>query len=64
MADATVHFSRRRPFLIGVGLTVLAIGGGVVWYVVTAGHVSTDDAQLDARVSQIAQVLGMAPGER
>jgi membrane fusion protein (multidrug efflux system) len=40
------------------GVVVLAAVGVGVWLWLTAGHVSTDDAQLDAHVTQIAARIG------
>jgi membrane fusion protein (multidrug efflux system) len=40
------------------GALVLAAVGVGVWLWLTAGHVSTDDAQLDAHVTQIAARIG------
>ena len=54
----------KRPFLrqprVGAGLTVLvlAIAGVAVWLAVTAGRETTDDAQVDAHVTQIASRVG------
>jgi membrane fusion protein, multidrug efflux system len=54
MAAASVPFIRSRQFRVGAGLLVLVIAGGSAWFYLTAGRESTDDAQLDARVSQVA----------
>jgi membrane fusion protein, multidrug efflux system len=54
MAADSVPFIRSRRFRIGAGLLVLILAAGVAWFYLTAGRVSTDDAQLDARVSQVA----------
>jgi membrane fusion protein (multidrug efflux system) len=43
---------------IGIAVLLLAIAGVVVWLWVTAGHESTDDAQIDAHVTQIAARIG------
>ena len=43
---------------IGIAVVLLAIVGVVVWLWVTAGHESTDDAQIDAHVTQIAARIG------
>jgi len=40
-----------------IGLVVLIVVGAVWWFM-TAGHESTDDAQIDARVTQIAARVG------
>jgi membrane fusion protein (multidrug efflux system) len=54
MADQPVPSTSRKrlPLLIGVGLLVLIVAG--VWLFVTAGRESTDDAQVEAHVTQIA----------
>ena len=52
MADrAFIHQTRVR---IGLGILVLAAVGVGVWLQTTAGRESTDDAQIDAHVVQIA----------
>ena len=43
---------------IGIAVVLLAIAGVVVWLWVSAGHESTDDAQIDAHVTQIAARIG------
>ena len=54
----------KRPFLrqprVHAGLTVLvlAIAGVAVWLAVTAGRETTDDAQVDAHVTQISSRVG------
>jgi membrane fusion protein (multidrug efflux system) len=45
-------FQQRRGLIAGVVL--LLVAGVVVWYWATSGRESTDDAQVDARVTQIA----------
>ena len=45
-------FQRRRGLIAGVVL--LLVVGVVVWFWATSGRVSTDDAQVDARVTQIS----------
>jgi membrane fusion protein (multidrug efflux system) len=50
--------TQKRGFRIGVGIAVLAVIGIAVWYVVTAGRESTDDAQVEAHVTQIAARVG------
>jgi membrane fusion protein, multidrug efflux system len=58
MADqSTVEqtaFMRNPRVLLGIGAVVLALAGVGVWLWLTAGRESTDDAQVDAFVSQIA----------
>jgi membrane fusion protein (multidrug efflux system) len=54
----------RRPFLrqprvrAGLAVLVLAIAGVAVWLAVTAGRETTDDAQVDAHVTQISSRVG------
>ena len=43
---------------IGAAVLVVAVIGIGVWYWLTAGSVSTDDAQVDAHVTQIAARIG------
>jgi membrane fusion protein (multidrug efflux system) len=43
---------------IGIALVLVAIIGVVVWLWLTAGHESTDDAQIDAHLTQIAARVG------
>jgi len=57
MADA-IPFYRRGPVRIGGVVVLVAVVAGIAWFVMTAGRESTDDAQLDARVSQIAPRVG------
>jgi membrane fusion protein (multidrug efflux system) len=58
MAADSVPFLRSRQFRIGAGILVLVIAAGAAWFYLTAGRESTDDAQLDARVSQVASRVG------
>jgi len=58
MADDVGGFTRGPRFRIGVGVAVVAVIAVVVWYVGAAGAESTDDAQVDARVTQIAARVG------
>ena len=58
MAADSVSFIRRRQFRIGAGILILVVAAGAAWFYLTAGRESTDDAQLDARVSQIASRVG------
>jgi membrane fusion protein (multidrug efflux system) len=52
-------FTSQRGFLIGVVVVVVAVIGAGVWYWVTSGRESTDDAQVDAHVTPIsARVSG------
>jgi membrane fusion protein, multidrug efflux system len=43
---------------IGGAILLAAVAGIVIWLVVTAGRESTDDAQVDAHVTQIAARVG------
>jgi membrane fusion protein (multidrug efflux system) len=43
---------------IGIGVVLLAIAGIGLWLFLTAGRESTDDAQIDAHLTQIAARIG------
>jgi membrane fusion protein, multidrug efflux system len=43
---------------IGIGIVLLALIGIGAWFFLTAGHETTDDAQIDAHVTQIAPRVG------
>jgi len=43
---------------IGIGVAVLALAGAGVWFWLTSARESTDDAQVDAHVSQVAARVG------
>jgi len=43
---------------IGIGVLILAIAGVVLWFWLTSGRESTDDAQVEAHVTQIAARVG------
>jgi membrane fusion protein, multidrug efflux system len=59
MADPPSNgFLRRRRVGIGLAFLLVAVIGVGVWMWVTAGRESTDDAQVDARVTQIAPRVG------
>ena len=49
--------NRETMKYVVIGAVVLIIGAGV-WLFLTAGRESTDDAQIDARVTQIAPRVG------
>jgi len=55
---ANPGLTQKRGFRIAVGVAALAVIGIVSWYFVTAGRESTDDAQVDAHVTQIAARVG------
>ena len=54
MAESSVSFARQPRVRLAVGILLLAAAGVVAWLVLTAGRESTDDAQVDAHVTQIA----------
>jgi len=60
MADGTptAGFLRSRPALVVAAVLLLGVGGLVIWWMTTAGRESTDDAQVDAHVTQIAARVG------
>ncbi|HEY7288306.1 MAG TPA: HlyD family secretion protein [Vicinamibacterales bacterium] len=43
---------------IGLGVAAAAVVGVIVWLWISAGHETTDDAQVDAHVTQIAARVG------
>jgi membrane fusion protein, multidrug efflux system len=43
---------------IGLGVVILAVAGVVVWLWLTAGRETTDDAQIDGHVTQVAARVG------
>ena len=51
----TPSFSRSGRFRAIVVVLLLAAVGGGTWWWLTRGRESTDDAQVDARVTQIAR---------
>jgi membrane fusion protein, multidrug efflux system len=57
MAD-DVSLTQQPRIRIGAGLIILAVLGVAIWYWITAGRESTDDAQVDAHVTQIAARIG------
>ena len=57
MAD-DVSFTQQPRIRIAAGLIILATLGVAIWYWSTAGRESTDDAQVDAHVTQIAARIG------
>jgi len=60
MADAidTPSFTSSSRFRVLVGVLVLLIAGAGFWWWSSQGHESTDDAQVDAHVTQIAPRVG------
>jgi membrane fusion protein (multidrug efflux system) len=53
-----VSFTQQPRVRIGAGAVILVVLGVAIWYWVTAGRESTDDAQVDAHVTQIAARVG------
>ncbi len=49
-----MSFLQRRRVGLIAGVVLLLVAGAVVWFWATSGRESTDDAQVDARVTQIA----------
>jgi len=60
MADSieSPSFTRSGRFRVIVGVVVLLIAGAVIWWWMSQGHESTDDAQVDAHMTQIASRVG------
>jgi membrane fusion protein, multidrug efflux system len=57
MAD-DVSLARQPRVRIAAVLIILAVAGAAIWYWIGAGRESTDDAQVDAHVTQIAARIG------
>jgi membrane fusion protein (multidrug efflux system) len=57
MADQ-VSFTQQPRFRIGAGVVILLIVAVGVWYWMGTGRETTDDAQVDAHVTQIASRIG------
>jgi membrane fusion protein (multidrug efflux system) len=53
-----IPLTRRPRVRMGAGVVVLAIVAIAIWYFVTAGRETTDDAQVDAHVTQLASRVG------
>jgi membrane fusion protein (multidrug efflux system) len=51
-------FTSHPRFRIGLGVLLVAIAGVVLWLYLTSGRESTDDAQVEAHVTQIAARVG------
>jgi membrane fusion protein (multidrug efflux system) len=60
MADSveTASFARSGRFRVVLGIVFVLIAAGVVWWVMSQGRESTDDAQVDAHMTQIASRVG------
>ena len=60
MADAmeTQSFTSSSRFRVLLGVLVLLVAGAGYWWWSSQGHESTDDAQVDAHVTQIAPRVG------
>ncbi len=58
MAGESVSFLRYPRVRLGIGVIVLALAGVGVWLWITVGRESTDDAQVDTHVTQIAARVG------
>jgi membrane fusion protein (multidrug efflux system) len=53
-----IPFTQQPRFRIGAGVVILLVIGAIVWFWISAGRESTDDAQVDAHVTQIAARVG------
>ena len=60
MADSieTQSFTSTGRFRVILGVVVLLLAGAGFWWWTSQGHESTDDAQVDAHVTQIASRVG------
>jgi membrane fusion protein (multidrug efflux system) len=58
MTDRLVALAGHRSARVGAGLVLVAILGMSAWLWATAGYESTDDAQVDGHVAQIAARVG------
>src|SRR5262245_31370362 len=58
MAVESVPVTSRRQFRIGAGVLAILLTAAGAWWYFSRGSESTDDAQLDARVSQVASRVG------
>jgi len=47
-----------RRVQIGIGVVVIVLVGAAAWYFLTRGRESTDDAQIDSHVTQVAARVG------
>ncbi|HEY3045231.1 MAG TPA: HlyD family secretion protein [Vicinamibacterales bacterium] len=53
-----VSLTQQPRFRIAAGIVVLVVIGAAIWYWFASGRESTDDAQVDAHVTQIAARVG------
>src|SRR5712692_8955113 len=53
-----VDFTQQPRVRLAAGVVILLVIGAVIWYWFAAGRESTDDAQVDAHVTQIAARVG------
>lgn len=53
-----VSLTRQPRVRLAAGIAFLVVVGAAIWYWVAAGRESTDDAQVDAHVTQIAARVG------
>jgi membrane fusion protein (multidrug efflux system) len=53
-----VSLTRQPRVRIAAGIFILAVVGAAIWYWISSGRESTDDAQVDAHVTQIAARIG------
>ena len=60
MADSieSPSFTRSGRFRLIVGVVVLLVAVAAIWWWMSQGHESTDDAQVDAHMTQIASRVG------
>jgi membrane fusion protein (multidrug efflux system) len=58
VATPNRSFVAQPRFRIAAGVLVLAVLAAIVWLWLSAGHESTDDAQVDAHITQIAPRVG------
>jgi membrane fusion protein, multidrug efflux system len=53
-----IPFIQQPRVRIGAGVALLLVLGGAIWYWIASGRETTDDAQVDAHVTQIAARVG------
>jgi membrane fusion protein, multidrug efflux system len=58
MAEQGVPITSQPRVRIGAGVLIVVVAGVIAWMVMTAGRESTDDAQVDAHMTQIAARVG------